>query len=148
MMQTLALLIPQIMRLATPPIDLAQHRPSKEQVKTREAREQATDPRGPLGQNIHATCRVTLPHLESDTISSDSADDSLRARLSRVNQHLDEFQHEFRKSRSESNEDGLGGSPFTQKVQDKPVPLNFRLPALETYDGGFDPAEHISTFRA
>ena len=26
--------------------------------------------------------------------------------------------------------------------------LNFRLPTLETYDGGFDPTEHVVAFQA
>ncbi|XP_009419096.2 uncharacterized protein LOC103999155 [Musa acuminata AAA Group] len=121
---------------------------SQEQVEIGEAREQATDPRGPPGQNIPMPYRATLPHLEPNTISSDSADDSLRAQLSRVNQRLDVFQSEFQKSRSKSSEGGSGRSPFTQEVQDKPVPLNFRLSTLETYDGGSDPTEHVSTFRA
>ena len=47
-----------------------------------------------------------------------------------------------------SSEGTSGGSPFTQEVQDKPVPLNFRLPTLETYDKGSDPMEHISLFWA
>ena len=28
------------------------------------------------------------------------------------------------------------------------MPLNFRLPTLETYDEGSDPMEHVSVFRA
>ena len=76
------------------------------------------------------------------------ADDSLRAQLSRVNQCLDEFKREFQKSPSESSKGGSGKSPFTKEVQDKSVPLNFRLLTLETYDGGSDPTEHIFAFQA
>ncbi|THU66606.1 hypothetical protein C4D60_Mb05t15930 [Musa balbisiana] len=85
MMQTLALIIPQIVRQATLPTDPTWQHPSGEQVRTGEAREQATDSRGPPGQNVLAPYRVTLPHLEPHTVSSNSADDSLRAQLSWVN---------------------------------------------------------------
>ena len=75
-------------------------------------------------------------------------DDLFRMQLSWVNHRLDEFQRELQKSRSELNEGSSGGSPFVQEIQEKPVPLNFRLPALETYDGGSDPAEHVAMFQA
>lgn len=126
MMQMLVLLIPQIVRLVAPPIDRTQQRPSREQVGMGEAREQTTNLRGPTPY------RITPPCSELNTISSDSADDSFRVQLSHVNQRLDKFQHEFQKSRSKLNEGGSGGSPFTQEIQDKPIPLNFRLSALET----------------
>lgn len=64
-----------------------------------------------------------------------------------VNRRLDEFQHEFQKSRGETRESSLGGSPIAQKIHDKPVLLNFRLPALETYDDGSDPIEHVIAFQ-
>ncbi|XP_065007972.1 uncharacterized protein LOC135638651 [Musa acuminata AAA Group] len=57
-------------------------------------------------------------------------------------------QCEFQKSRGETGEGSSGGSPFTPEIQDKPIPLNFRLQGLETYDGGSDPAEHIAVFWA
>ncbi|RWW42886.1 hypothetical protein BHE74_00051511 [Ensete ventricosum] len=41
-----------------------------------------------------------------------------------------------------------GGSSFTPEIQDKPLPTNFILPALELYDGNCDPTEHVATFRA
>ncbi|RWV84383.1 hypothetical protein GW17_00053904 [Ensete ventricosum] len=34
------------------------------------------------------------------------------------------------------------------EIQDKPVPTNFGLPLLESYDGNSDPSEHVTAFRA
>ncbi|RWW49482.1 hypothetical protein BHE74_00044346 [Ensete ventricosum] len=63
-----------------------------------------------------------------------------------VHQRLDEVQKEVLKSKGEVRESSKGGSPFTPEIQDKPLPANFRLPALELYDDICDPAEHVATF--
>ncbi|RRT45604.1 hypothetical protein B296_00055018 [Ensete ventricosum] len=55
---------------------------------------------------------------------------------------------EVLKSKDEIGKSSKGGSPFTPEIQDKPLPANFRLLALELYDGSCDPAEHITTFHA
>ncbi|RWV77633.1 hypothetical protein GW17_00061512 [Ensete ventricosum] len=82
-----------------------------------------------------------------DTLSTDTVD-SLREQIRRVHQRLDEVEKEVLKSREEVGESSEGGSPFTPKIQAKPLPATFRLPALEPYDGSGDPTEHIATFRA
>ncbi|RRT59850.1 hypothetical protein B296_00017798 [Ensete ventricosum] len=74
-------------------------------------------------------------------LSSDSGD-SLREQVCQVHQRLDEVQKEILKSKAEVGESSKGGSPFTLEIQDKPLPANFKLPALELYDGRCDPAEH------
>ncbi|RZR95760.1 hypothetical protein BHM03_00024636 [Ensete ventricosum] len=85
--------------------------------------------------------------LELNTLSSDSAD-SLREQVRQVHQRLDEVQKEVLKSNGEFGESSKGGSPFTPEIQDKPLLTNFRLPALELYDGSCDPTEHVRTFHA
>ncbi|RZS03070.1 hypothetical protein BHM03_00033187 [Ensete ventricosum] len=60
----------------------------------------------------------------------------------------DKVQREFVKSKEEVDESSKGGSPFVPKILDKPVPTNFRLPSLESYDGSSDPSEQIAAFRA
>lgn len=92
--------------------------------------------------------QVTPPFLEPNTLSSKSVDDSFRAQLSMVNRRLYEFHSEFHKSWAEVKESNLGGSPFTQEIQDNLVTLNFRLSALETYDSSSDPTKHVIAFRA
>ncbi|RWW63586.1 hypothetical protein BHE74_00029219, partial [Ensete ventricosum] len=85
--------------------------------------------------------------LELDTLPSDSTD-SLRAQLRNVNQRLDKVQKEVTKSKEEAGESLKGGSSFTPGIQDKPIPTNFRLPTLESYNGSADLAEHVAAFRA
>ncbi|RZR72090.1 hypothetical protein BHM03_00010264 [Ensete ventricosum] len=85
--------------------------------------------------------------LPYQTLSSDSTD-SLKAQLRQVNRRLDEVQKEFTESMEELGKSSKGRSPFTPKVQDKPIPTNFRLPALESYDGSSDPTKHVVAFRA
>ncbi|RRT38100.1 hypothetical protein B296_00050857 [Ensete ventricosum] len=55
---------------------------------------------------------------------------------------------EVLKSREEVGESSKSGSPFTPKIQAKPLLDTFRLPALEPYDGSGDPTEHVVIFRA
>ncbi|RWV96676.1 hypothetical protein GW17_00040594 [Ensete ventricosum] len=100
------------------------------------ARRLATQPRG-----------STHTPQEPDTLSSDSID-SLRVQLHQVNRRLDEVQNEFVKSKEELGESSKGGSPFVLEIQDRPILTRFRLPSLESYDGGSDPAEHVAAFRA
>ena len=38
-------------------------------------------------------------------------------------------------------------SPFTAKVLECPLPLKFKLPQLEVYDGMKDPLDHVGAFK-
>ncbi|RRT73525.1 hypothetical protein B296_00030540 [Ensete ventricosum] len=82
-----------------------------------------------------------------DVISSDLTD-SIKEQIRQVNQRLDEVQSEFVKSKEELGERSKGRSSFILEIQGKPIPTNFRLPALESYDDSSDPSVHIATFRA
>ncbi|RWW49448.1 hypothetical protein BHE74_00044389 [Ensete ventricosum] len=70
------------------------------------------------------------------------------SQLLRVNECLDEVQKEVTKSKEEATENFKHKSPFAPEIWDKPVPANFKLPVLESYDGSSDPTEHIAAFRA
>ncbi|RRT37002.1 hypothetical protein B296_00047522, partial [Ensete ventricosum] len=96
--------------------------------------------------------KLTAPHLgeehtlwELDTLSSDSTN-SFRMQLRRVNKRLDEVQKEVTKSKDEVGENPKHKSSFAPEIQDKPVPTNFELPILESYDGSSDPTEHMVAF--
>ncbi|RZR97194.1 hypothetical protein BHM03_00026320 [Ensete ventricosum] len=84
---------------------------------------------------------------DPDTLSSDSTN-SFRMQLRRVNKWLDEVQKEVTKSKEEAGENPKHKSPFVLEIQDKPVPTNFMLPLLESYDGSSDLTEHVAAFRA
>ncbi|RWW00258.1 hypothetical protein GW17_00036772 [Ensete ventricosum] len=60
----------------------------------------------------------------------------------RASSVTNEVQKEVLKSKAKVRESSKGGSPFTPEIQDKPLPANFKLPALELYDGSCDPTEH------
>ncbi|RWW63248.1 hypothetical protein BHE74_00029586, partial [Ensete ventricosum] len=93
------------------------------------------------------SCDPIQTNPDFDTLSSNSAD-SLREQVRQVHQRLDEVQKEVLKSKGEIGESSKGSSPFTPEIQDKPLPANFRLSALELYDGSCDPTEHIAAFHA
>ncbi|RRT33468.1 hypothetical protein B296_00057254 [Ensete ventricosum] len=65
-----------------------------------------------------------------------------------MNKWLDEVQKEVTKSNEEAGESSKRGSPFAREIQDKPIPISFRLPTLESYDESSDSTEHVAAFRA
>ena len=38
-------------------------------------------------------------------------------------------------------------SPFTASINGHPLPPNFNMPSLDSYDGTYDPFDHIATFK-
>ncbi|RWW69657.1 hypothetical protein BHE74_00022730 [Ensete ventricosum] len=83
--------------------------------------------------------------LDPDTLSSDSTD-SLRAQLCLMNQRINDV-HTTIRIKDERGKSPLCGSPFTQEIQDTPIPQHFRLSMLEAYNGGSDPMEHVAVFQ-
>ncbi|RWW51134.1 hypothetical protein BHE74_00042555, partial [Ensete ventricosum] len=79
------------------------------------------------------SCDPVQTGPDLDTLSFDTAD-SLREQVRQVHQRLDEVQKEVLKSRGEIGESSKGGSPFTPKIQGKPLPATFRLPTLKPYN--------------
>ena len=66
-----------------------------------------------------------------------------------LRRELDEVKNAT-KGKTEMNLDGIikrTDSPFTASVLECPLPLKFRLPQLEFYDGTKDPFDHIGAFR-
>ncbi|URD77057.1 hypothetical protein MUK42_09180 [Musa troglodytarum] len=84
------------------------------------------------------------PELEA--VSSDSTD--LFRSISRSIARPEEVQRDIRKSKEEQREMPHWESPFSSDIREYPVPLNFRLPSIDLYDGVSDPADHVAAFRA
>ena len=38
-------------------------------------------------------------------------------------------------------------SPFMASINNHPLPLKFKMPSLDSYDGTRDPFDHIATFK-
>ncbi|RRT70283.1 hypothetical protein B296_00032361 [Ensete ventricosum] len=117
----------------------------REVPQSRPAQEEHPDNRAPYHPSIEATTEnqnastsqpasrsqdVMRTPPEPDVDSSYSTN-SVREQFRQVNQRLDEVQRDFVKSKEEVGETTKGGSPFVPKIQDKPVPSDFRLPTLE-----------------
>ncbi|RZS08468.1 hypothetical protein BHM03_00039451 [Ensete ventricosum] len=105
------------------------------------------NPNASVSQPTNHSRDVMRTPPEPDVVSSNSTN-SMREQLHQVNQRLDEVQRDFVKSKEEVGETTKGGSPFTPKILDKPIPSSFCLATLEPYDGSTDPSEHVATFRA
>ncbi|RWW11341.1 hypothetical protein GW17_00025052 [Ensete ventricosum] len=146
---------PQSAPLATSPQMESSVAPNREiQLETevlqrRAAKVHADSPVAALARSRSRSRDPVQASPDLDTLLSDSAD-SLREQVRQVHQRLDvvQVQKEVLKSKGEVEESSKGGSPFTPEIQDKQLPANFRLLALELYDGSYDPAEDIATFHA
>ena len=69
--------------------------------------------------------------------------------LHNMRKEVDELKSAM-KDKGKENLDGMiwrTDSPFTTKVLNRPLPLKFRLPQLESYDGSKDPLDHIESFK-
>ena len=69
--------------------------------------------------------------------------------LRNMRKEVDELKSAM-KDKGKENLDGMiwrTDSPFTTKVLNRPLPLKFRLPQLESYDGSKDPLDHIESFK-
>ena len=49
---------------------------------------------------------------------------------------------------SQSERDFSLQSPFSQQILDKPVPIRFKMSAVELFDGSTDPLDYLEDFRA
>ncbi|RWV90374.1 hypothetical protein GW17_00047431 [Ensete ventricosum] len=56
-------------------------------------------------------------------------------------------QKEVRKSKEERRTVLFMGSPFTQDIQDKPLPVSFRHPTLEAYNESVNPTKYVAAFQ-
>ena len=73
----------------------------------------------------------------------------MKSMLHNIRREMDELRNAV-KDRVIENLDGViqrMDSPFTTKVLKRPLPLKFRIPQLESFDGSRDPLDHIESFK-
>ena len=69
--------------------------------------------------------------------------------LCNMRKEVDELKSAM-KDKGRENLDGMirrTDSPFTIEVLNRPLPLKFRLPQLESYNGSKNPLDHIEYFK-
>ena len=74
-----------------------------------------------------------MPHLEREIDQMRKAIDEMRENMRRANL-VDDLVY-----RTES--------PFMASINNHPLPLKFKMPSLDSYDGTRDPFDHIATFK-
>jgi len=96
-----------------------------------EAREAENNAEGRDKSRGIVTSRV--PHLEKEMDQMKKAMEEMRDSMKRTN-HVDDLVH-------------ITDSPFTASITNHPLPSKFKMPTLDSYDGTWDPCDHIATFK-
>ena len=60
---------------------------------------------------------------------------------------MDEMRENMRKANLVDDLVHRINSPFTTSINSHPLPLKFKMPSLDSYDGMRDPCDHIATFK-
>ena len=86
-----------------------------------------------VGSQLRGTTSRTVPHLKEE--------------MDQMKKFMEEMKENMR--RANPIEDLVHGtySPFTASINGHPLPLKFKLPSLDSYDGTRDPFDHIATFK-
>ena len=78
---------------------------------------------------------TALPHIvEEMQMMKERMECMMNALKGRVSSDLDDLVHQT-------------DSPFTMSVNSFPLPLKFRMPQVENYDGNKDPLDHLESFK-
>ena len=108
--------------------------------KTREEREgggqtQSHDDREntKIGSQLRGTTSRTVPHLKEEMDQMKKVMEEMKENMRRVNS-IEDLVHRT-------------DSPFMASINGHPLPLKFKLPSLDLYDGTRDPFDHIATFK-
>ena len=86
----------------------------------------------PESQSRGTTSR-RIPHLEKEMDQMRRVMDEMRENMRRENP-VEDLVHRT-------------DSPFTALINGHPLPLKFKMPSLDSYDGMRDPFDHIATFK-
>ena len=60
---------------------------------------------------------------------------------------MDEMRENMRRANPVEDLVHRTDSPFTALINGLPLPLKFKMPSLDSYDGTRDPFDHIATFK-
>ena len=60
---------------------------------------------------------------------------------------MDEMRENIRRANPVEDLVHRTDSPFTASINSHPLPLKFKMPSLDSYDGMRDPFDHIATFK-
>ena len=108
--------------------------------KTREEREgggqtQSHDDREntKIGSQLRGTTSRTVPHLKEEMDQMKKVMEEMKENMRRANP-IEDLVHKT-------------DSPFMASINSHPLPLKFKLPSLDLYDGTRDPFDHIATFK-
>ena len=86
-----------------------------------------------IGSQLRGTTSRTIPHLKEEMDQMKKVMKEMKENMRRVNP-IKDLVHRI-------------DSPFTASINGHPLPLKFKLPSLDSYDGTHDPFDHIATFK-
>ena len=86
----------------------------------------------PESQSKGTTSR-RVPHLEK--------------KMNQMRKVMDEMRENMRRANPVEDLVHRTDSPFTAFINSYPLPLKFKMPSLDLYDGTHDPFDHIATFK-
>ena len=104
------------------------------------------DQEGPKGSN--APSRPKRQNMSCPSVT-DMAQPHIVAEMHAMKEQMDVMMNAL-KGRVSSDLDDLvhqTDSPFTTSVNSFPLPLKFRMPQVENYDGNKDPLDHLESFK-
>ena len=78
-------------------------------------------------------CSQRVPHLEKE--------------MDQIRRVMDEMRENMRRANPVEDLVHRTNSPFTTLINGHPLPLKFKMPSLDSYDGTRDPFDHIATFK-
>ena len=78
-------------------------------------------------------CSQRVPHLEKE--------------MDQIRRVMDEMRENMRRANPVEDLVHRTNSPFTALINGHPLPLKFKMPFLDSYDGTRDPFDHIATFK-
>ena len=86
-----------------------------------------------IGSQLRGTTSRTVPHLKEEMDQMKKVIEEMKENMRRANP-IEDLVHRT-------------DSPFTASINGHPLPPEFKMPSLDSYDGTRDPFDHITTFK-